>query len=170
MELWEIHPSLVHFPIALLIAGLCTDLWARARHSLNAGHVAAGLYIAGVVTGLVTGLAGLLSFFTVPSAHTKQAHDQVMLHLGLALASVVLFAMVAWIRWRDWNGLPSAGSLAVSLVAVVLLIGAGYLGGHIVYHGAMGIEPNLLSPGLTQHHHGEDDQVQYASAAAPRGR
>ena len=60
MELWEIHPSLVHFPIALLVAGLCTDLYARAHRSLSAEHVAAGLYIAGVATGLVAGLAGLL--------------------------------------------------------------------------------------------------------------
>ena len=152
MELWEIHPSLVHFPIALLIAGLCTDLYARARRSPSAGHVATGLYVAGVATGLVTGLAGVLAFYTVPSAHTEQAHDQVVWHLGLALASVVLFAGVAWVRWRGWSELPSIGSLVVSLVAVGLLTAAGYLGGHIVYHGAMGIEPDLLSPRLTQHH------------------
>jgi uncharacterized membrane protein len=151
VELWEIHPSLVHFPIALLIAGLCTDLYALTRRSLGAGHVATGLYVAGVAAGLVTGLAGLLAFYTVPSAHTEQAHDQVVWHLGLALASVVLFAGVAWVRWRGWAQLPSVGSLVVGLVAVGLLTAAGYLGGHIVYHGAMGVEPGLLSPQLAQH-------------------
>lgn len=163
MELWEIHPSLVHFPIALLTAGLCTDIYARARASLNAGHVATGLYVAGVGTGLVTGLAGLLAFYTVPSAHTEQAGDQVVWHLGLALVSVVLFAGVAWMRWRGWQDLPSAGTLAASVVAVGLLIGAGYLGGHIVYHGAMGVEPELLSPRLTQHH---DDSAAHADQHA----
>jgi uncharacterized membrane protein len=163
MELWEIHPSLVHFPIALLIAGLCTDLYTRARRSVGAGHVATGLYVAGVLMGLVTGLAGLLAFYTVPSAHTEQAHDQVVWHLGLALTSVVLFAGVAWVRWRGWSELPSVGSLVVSLVAVGLLTAAGYLGGHIVYHGAMGVEPGLLSPALTQHHHSGSHQVQYTS-------
>jgi uncharacterized membrane protein len=164
MELWEIHPSLVHFPIALLIAGLCTDFYARARHSLGAGHVATGLYVGGVAMGLVTGLAGLLAFYTVPSAHTEGAHDQVIWHLGLALASVVLFAGVAWIRWRGWSELPSAGSLVAGVVAVGLLTVAGYLGGHIVYHGAMGVEPDLLSPRLTQHHHGGTSEVQQAYA------
>src|SRR5262245_66037799 len=152
MELWEIHPSLVHFPIALLIAGLCVDLYAWSRRSLSAGHVATGLYIAGVLMGLVTGLAGLLAFYTVPSSHTEQAHDEVIWHLGLALASVVLFAGVAWMRWRGWRELPSTGSVVLSVVAVGLLVAAGYLGGHIVYHGAMGVEPNLLSPSLTLQH------------------
>lgn len=169
MELWEIHPSLVHFPIALLIAGLCTDLYARARHSLSAGHVATGLYVAGVVSGLVTGLAGFLAFYTVPSAHTEQAHDQVVWHLGLALASVVLFAGVGWTRWRGWRELPSAGSLVVSLVAAGLLIAAGYLGGHIVYHGAMGIEPALLSPRLAQHHHSGTDEEHHPSGGHHHG-
>ena len=165
MELWEIHPSLVHFPIALLIAGLCTDLYARARRNLSVGHVATGLYVSGVVAGLVTGLAGLLAFYTVPSAHTEQAHDQVVWHLGLALASVVLFAGVAWVRWRGWRELPSVGSLVAGLVAVGLLTAAGYLGGHIVYHGAMGVEPDLLSPQLTEHHHSGADEVQHVSGA-----
>ncbi len=169
MEPWEIHPSLVHFPIALLVAGLCTDFYARARRNLSAGHVATGLYVAGVVAGLVTGLAGLLAFFTVPSAHTDQAHDQVVWHLGLALASVVLFAGVAWVRWRGWTELPSVGSLVVGVVAVGLLTAAGYLGGHIVYHGAMGVEPDLLSPQLTQHHHHQGDEVQHASAGDHHG-
>jgi uncharacterized membrane protein len=168
MEPWEIHPSLVHFPIALLIAGLCTDLYARARRTLSAGHVATGLYVAGVLMGLVTGLAGLLAFYTVPSAHSEQAHDQVIWHLGLALASVVLFMGVAWQRWRGWNELPSVGSLVVSMVAVGLLTVAGYLGGHIVYHGAMGVEPDLLSPRLTQHHHSGADDARHASVADHR--
>ncbi|HWE36000.1 MAG TPA: DUF2231 domain-containing protein [Isosphaeraceae bacterium] len=169
MEPWEIHPSLVHFPIALLTAGLCTDLYARARRSLGAGHIATGLYVAGVLTGLVTGLAGLLAFYTVPSAHTEQAHDQVVWHLGLALASVVLFAGVAWIRWRGRRELPSVGSLVVGVVAIGLLTAAGYLGGHIVYHGAMGVQPDLLSPRLTQHHHGGADEGQPASGGDHHG-
>jgi uncharacterized membrane protein len=169
VELWEIHPSLVHFPIGLLVAALCTDLYARARHSPSAGHVGTGLYVAGVASGLVTGLAGALAFYTVPSAHTEQAHDQVIWHLGLALASVVLFAGVAWIRWRGWNELPSVGSLVVSLVAVGLLVAAGYLGGHIVYHGAMGIEPDLLSPRLTQHHQTGADETTHASTGDHHG-
>jgi uncharacterized membrane protein len=156
MEPWEIHPALVHFPIALLLGAVAVDIYARARHSVGAGQVAAGLLIAGVLTGLVTGLAGLLAFYTVPSAHTEAAHDRVIWHLGLALASVVLFAGVAWLRWRGRRDLPSAGTLVAGLVAAVLLGVAGYLGGQIVYHGGMGIEPQILSGDLKHHHHEAD--------------
>jgi uncharacterized membrane protein len=114
---------------------------------------------------LFAGLAGLLAFYTVPSAHTEQAHDQVIWHLGLALASVVLFAAVAWVRWRSRRVLPSAGSLLAGVIAVGLLAAAGYLGGHIVYHGAMGVEPDLLSPQLTEQHHSDTKEAQHASVA-----
>jgi hypothetical protein len=56
------------------------------------------------------------------------------------------------------------GSLVVSFVAVGLLVAAGYLGGHIVYHGAMGVEPDLLSPQLTQHDQSGTDGVKQASS------
>jgi hypothetical protein len=58
-----------------------------------------------------------------------------------------------------WEIHPSIGSLVVSVVAVGLLIAAGYLGGHIVYHGAMGVEPNLLSAELTHHHQSAGGEV-----------
>ena len=164
MEIWEIYPALVHFPIALLLAGVILDLYARARGSVTAGQVATGLFIAGVLFGLVTGLAGFVAFFTVPAAHTETAHDRVLWHLGLALASVLLFAGVSWVRWRGWRQLPSAGSLVVSLVAAGLRGVAGYLGGQIVYHGGMGIEPDILSPRLRHHHHESGEQ--HAGGAA----
>ena len=67
------------------------------------------MWVAGVLSGLVTGLAGFLAFFTVPSSHTETAHDRVIWHLALALASVLLFAGVAWVRWRGRRELPPAG-------------------------------------------------------------
>ncbi len=153
MEPWEIHPSIVHFPIALLLSAVALDIYARARGSAGAGRAAVGLFVAGVLTGLVTGLAGVLAFYTAPSAHTEAAHDRVIWHLGLALASVVLFAVVAFVRWRGRRELPSTGALLAGVVAALLLTAAGYLGGHIVYHGGMGIDPNILAPELKQHHH-----------------
>jgi uncharacterized membrane protein len=154
MQPWEIHPSLVHFPIALLLSGVAADLYARARHSVTA----AGLLIAGVLVGLVTGLAGFLAFFTVPSSHTETAHDRILWHLALALASVLLFAGVTWVRWRGRRDLPSPGALVGEVAAALLLGVAGYLGGHIVYHGGMGIEPNILSPELRHHAHEAGEQ------------
>jgi uncharacterized membrane protein len=73
IEPWELHPMLVHFPIAFLIGGVLLDLYAWARGSAALMHVATELLIAGVLTGLVTAAAGWLALETVP-AHTEQAH------------------------------------------------------------------------------------------------
>jgi uncharacterized membrane protein len=160
IEIWEIHPSLVHFPIALFLSAVVLDLYAWARGQLPSAQVATGLLIAGVLMGLLTGLAGFLAFYTVPSTHTEQAHDLVVWHLGLALAAVVLFAVAAFVRWRAWQIPPAAWTRVVELVAAGLLVAAGYLGGHIVYHGGMGIDPDILSSQLKEdhHHHESSDQ------------
>src|SRR6266542_897509 len=70
---WELHPALVHFPLALLLSGVVLDLYAWWRGRPGQLRAVAGLLVAGVVTGLVAALAGVLAFFTVP-AHTAAAH------------------------------------------------------------------------------------------------
>ena len=156
MPLWEIHTSLVHFPIALLLSAVALDLYAAWRRQVGLARVATGLIVAGVLLGLLTGLAGSLAFFTAPDTHTEEAHHRVYWHLGLALGSVVLFAVAALVRWRSWAVLPSGGIVLLGVIAGGLLIAAGYLGGDVVYHGGWGITPGILSPELREgHHHGE---------------
>jgi uncharacterized membrane protein len=67
---WEIHPALNHLPIALLLGGVILDLWAWGRGRPALAQVATGMLVAGVLTGVLTALAGLLAYFTVP-AHTE---------------------------------------------------------------------------------------------------
>jgi uncharacterized membrane protein len=134
-------PALVHFPIAFLLGGVLLGLyaWWRARAALD--RVATGLLIAGVALGLVTGLAGLLAMFTMPDTHTEQAHDLMLWHLGLQLAAVVLFALVAWLGWRAWQTGPTVGVRLLGWVAAVVLVVGSGVGGYLVYHGGAGIEP-----------------------------
>src|SRR5215831_8418680 len=79
---WELHPALVHFPIAFLIGGVLLDLWAMRRPGSGWSRVATGLLVAGVLTGVLTGLAGFLAFFTLPPGHTEAAHTAMYWHLG----------------------------------------------------------------------------------------
>jgi uncharacterized membrane protein len=149
---WELHPALVHFPIALLLSAVMLDLfaWWRGRNELNT--VVTGLLIAGAVSGVLAGLAGLLAYYTVP-AHTVAAHGQMYWHLGLQLAALGLFVVVILIRRRSVQA--SNLSRGIGLLGTALLVWGSALGGEIVYRGAAGIDPSLLSHEVLEgHSHG----------------
>jgi uncharacterized membrane protein len=170
MHPWELHPVLIHFPIAFLLGGLLIDLVARFRPRESLTRVASGLLIAGVLSGIAAALAGVISYFTVP-AHTEAAHEQMDMHLVLASAALVLFAGVAIVRWRRRTQPASAAALSTGLMGAALLIGAAFLGGRIVYEGGAGIDPQILAPAVVQghhhhHHDGADDDEQHGEATA----
>lgn len=147
MNIWEIHPALVHFPIAFLLGGVALDLYGYGRRSEPAVAGATYLLIAGLVTAAVAAVAGVVAFYTMPGNHTEEAHRLIYRHIGTNVVSVVLFALVCAARWRR----PSVVSPLVRWVGVAaaafLIVGAA-IGGRIVYHGGMGVEPSILKPNI----------------------
>jgi len=57
------------------------------------------------------------------------------------------------IRWRSRNTPPSFAVRAIGLVAAAILLWGSSIGGEMVYRGATGINPELLSPSAKQHSH-----------------
>jgi uncharacterized membrane protein len=162
MHPWELHPVLIHFPIAFLLGGLLVDLFARFHRRESLTRMASGLLTAGVLSGIAAAVAGVISYFTVP-AHTEAAHEQMDTHLVLAGAALVLFAVVAIARWRHRTQPASMLTLSTGLMGAALLIGAAFLGGKIVYEGGAGVDPQILAPAVVQghhhhHHDGADDE------------
>lgn len=98
-----------------------------------------------MLTGFLTALAGLLAFFTIP-AHTEEVKRLMYWHLGVQAASLLLFAWPAGKRWRHWAEAPSAAPRSVACLAALLLLIGSAIGGHLVYHGGEGIDPNILAP------------------------
>lgn len=165
-EPWEIHPALNHLPIALLLAGVALDLYAWWRGRPDSAQVATGLLVAGVLTGALTALAGLLAFFTVPG-HTEEAHRLMYWHLGIQAAALLLFAWPAWQRRRNWAAPPTrAGRLVACLAAVLLLVGSG-VGGYLVYHGGAGVDPQLLAPEVRHGHSPEERPAGHPHPSGP---
>jgi uncharacterized membrane protein len=154
---WEVHPALVHFPIAFLLAGVALDLfvWWRLRRLESPPEVATGLLflkqlatgllIAGVLTGGLALLTGFIAYVTVP---LYKANADILLnwHLGLTLSSLMLFAWVAFMRWLDWASSPTIVTRVAGLVAAVLLAAGAALGGHLVYRAGAGFDPGLFGP------------------------
>jgi uncharacterized membrane protein len=164
---WEIHPALVHFPIAFLIGAVLLDLFAVRRPESGWARTATGLMVAGVVTGLITGLAGLLAFFTLPGTHTEAAHATMYWHLGVQAAALVLFAVACWARW---GVVPGLGVRLLGWAAAVLLVVGSALGGWIVYHGGAGIDARLVAPGLHEGDHeggGHEEGHEHPSSTEP---
>lgn len=167
MHAWEIHPALVHFPLALLLAGFVADAVGRVTRRQLLARAGVGLLIAGVLTGLIAAGTGALAYFTVP-AHTEAGHRDMDVHLLAASAALVLFAFVAVSRWRRRDRPASAAALSGGLLASALLIGAAFLGGKAVYHGGAGVAPEILAPEIAQgHHHHHGDQADEDAPKVP---
>ena len=146
---WEAHPTTVHFPIAFLLGAVALDLYAWRRGRADFMWVATGLMAAGVVTGVVAAVTGLVAFFTV-RAHTGEAHTLMYWHLGLNAATLILFSAVYFARRRAES--PGAGARALGLLAAALLAAGGFLGGRIVYRGGAGVDPAILAPEVRGDH------------------
>ena len=156
MRPWLIHPAIVHFPIAFLTASVVLDFFGWRRDRLDPARGATSLLVAGVVTGLITAVAGLVAFFTVP-AHTHEAHSLMYWHLGVNAVAMTLFTVLAFMRWR-MPAPPSPGLRIAGAVALALVLFGSYLGGEIVYSGGAGVEPAILAPELQHHTHAREHE------------
>ena len=135
------HVVLVHFPIALFIAGVAFDLagrWTRNAALATAAYWNILAAAASVIPVLATGILAWQW-----QLDGQKLEGILLLHLALGCSSGLLICLVAWlqIRRRRVNGNTFPGfylPLELLTVAVVALI--GHLGGFL-----SGV--NISSPG-----------------------
>ncbi len=128
------HPLVVHFPLVALLMAVVADAVAVARKSAGwrgAGTLLWGVGLAGAAIAIGT---GLLAYNRVE--HSDLAHDAMVTHRNVALASVALMLGSAVWRWRKTFSL---GAVALGMIGALGLSAAGYLGGELVYRHAIGI-------------------------------
>src|SRR4051812_41405082 len=131
-----IPPLMIPFPIAFLCGALATDLayhatadgfWARASFWLT---------LAGLTTGVLAAVLGLIDFLTIRRARSLAAGWVHFLGnatvLGLALASVLL-------RWSDFEAAVFPAGLSLSAAITALLFLTGWLGGELSYRHRIGV-------------------------------
>lgn len=137
MRLQELHPSLVHFPLALLPLAIGADLLGRASGNeklLEAGRIGIGL-AAG--SAAIAGLAGLVAQQEVDAQ--GRALDELITHRNINLSAVAIAAGMA--AWRMTRERPSAAYLALGLASMGAVTYSAYLGGHMVYELGVGVKP-----------------------------
>lgn len=130
MQLHELHPALVHLPIALLPASLAAD--AAGMH--DAGRAGMALAAGSAALAATTGLIAQEEV-----AVDDEAHDLLATHRTLNLG--VLATTVALAAHRAGRERPGAGYLALGLAAVGVTLYSAYLGGRMVYAHGVGVEP-----------------------------
>jgi uncharacterized membrane protein len=137
MLLHELHPSVVHAPLALLPTAAVADLIAVTSGDRSWAKVGRRLWVAGTVSALFSGLAGLAASQEV-KLEEPRARDMVFLH-GLGNACITLGA-VGVTLWR-LSRPPSVGQTVLGLLANVAALYTASLGGKMVYELGVGINP-----------------------------
>lgn len=137
MLLHELHPSVVHAPLALLPTAAVADLIAVTTGDRAWAKVGRRLWIAGSLSGLFAGVAGLAASQEV-KLDEPRARDMAFLH-GVGNA-VILLGAVGVTLWRLRRP-PSPGQAALGLLANAAALYTATLGGKMVYELGVGINP-----------------------------
>jgi uncharacterized membrane protein len=130
-----IHPMLVTIPIGLWVFSFACDLIARG--SAEPGVWPAVAYyamIGGVIGALAAALPGLIDLLSLKDPALKKT---ALTHMSINLTVVVLYIINIWLRHRDPQNLSTPFWL--SLLAILLLLVSGWLGGKMVYLAGVGV-------------------------------
>ena len=123
-----IHPMLIPLPIGLWVFSFVCDICSRFAADPATWQVVA-LYtmIGGIVGALLAAVFGLIDLLSLPHGPIRST---ALTHMAINLTVVALFVVNAWLRRGDH---ASSTGFWLSLVAIVLLVVSGWLGGKMVY-------------------------------------
>jgi uncharacterized membrane protein len=160
-----IHPMLVPFPIALLVAAFLCDVAFWRTHGDSWAIAAMWLLGAGLVTAALAAVAGLIDF--AGDSRIRSLRDA-WLHMIGNVVAVVLTLVSFVMRWRYGAAAVLPWGLWLSLIVFGLLLFNGWKGGELVFrhHVGMvdetqrravtgGVETEEFHPGRPSASHGE---------------
>jgi uncharacterized membrane protein len=137
MRLQEVHPSIVHFPIALLPLAIGADLLARATGSERLARIGRTLMPLAAASAAVSAMTGLVAQEEVQAE--GDAYDLLATHRSLNVSLVTLTTAMA--TWRLGRERAGAGYLALGLAGLGAMTYSAYLGGKMVYEHGLGVRP-----------------------------
>ncbi|HEX5819511.1 MAG TPA: DUF2231 domain-containing protein [Gemmatimonadales bacterium] len=144
MRLQEVHPSLVHYPLAFHPLAVVSDALGYltgSRRLMQAGRWA-GLLAA--ASAAAAGTAGLIAQEEVTAE--GEARDLLVTHRTINMTATLTIALLAAWRWR--RRAPTPASLAIGAVGLGAMAYSAYLGGKMVYEHGVGVLPALgVKPG-----------------------
>lgn len=156
----NLHPAIVHFPIALTLIALLFGLSARLldTHSAApllaaAGHFTLWLAALGAMVAVIFGWLA----FNSGMNHDDAGHAAMLLHRQWAIPSALGLVLLA--GWDAWKGRINQIMSTPVLICLFVLSGTiattAWLGGEIVYRHGIGVLSLPASEGGGHHHHDE---------------
>jgi uncharacterized membrane protein len=135
-----LHVMMIHFPTALLPMDLILSYLFYRTGNESFGAAAFYCLIAGVAVGLLAGITGLFDLIGIKD---KTAMEAALVHGGINLVVILLFAVFAYRGWKQYPALlsPSMATMIVKLAGVIFMFVANYLGGRLIFKHHIAIEP-----------------------------
>ena len=137
LRLHEVHPAIVHFPLALVPTAIALDAIGYAMDKEALMNVGRGLMPIAAASALVSGVFGYVAQGAVNS--DERGHELLATHRNINTALVGATGVMAAMRMRRQR--PSLGYLLAGLGAVAAMSYTAYLGGKMVYAHRIGVEP-----------------------------
>lgn len=151
-QMENIHPLIVHFPIALLNAFFVMELLGFVLKKEELGIAATWMLYLGTIGALAAVSAGLWAAYTVP--HTAEEYAIMTEHRNLGLAVLALAIVLSVWRFRAGGAFSFKWRVLHLIVALVTLAVMAYgadRGGLMVYKYGVGVR---AVPVKVRHHHG----------------
>lgn len=136
MRIQEIHPALVHFPIALIPTSLAADAIGRATGRDDLMELGRRIMPIAAASAAISGVFGLVAQEAVNAE--GEAADMLMTHRNLNIGLIALTALMA--AKRAGRRRPSRGYLIAGGIGSLVMSYSAYLGGHLVYELGVGVK------------------------------
>lgn len=137
IRLEQIHPAVVHIPIAFLPVAIGADLLGAVTGSPSLRRFGRGAIATTAVGALASAATGLIAGEEVNVE--GRARDKLMTHRNLNAVATVVATVMAF--WRAKNERPNAAYFTAGFAGMGILAYTAYLGGQLVYESGVGVAP-----------------------------
>ena len=134
-----VHPPLTAFPIALWTTSLLWDVVALIRDEALWGQMAFWSLVVGLIAFIPTAITGFLDFLAISGDDLADRLATRHMMASFSAAALFTFSLILRrlpaIQEEPWMPLLS------SIVGLVVLVLAGWLGGELVFSHAVAVTP-----------------------------
>lgn len=144
----NIHPMLIHFPIALFLTAIAFELFSFVRKNESFENMASKLFILSAIAFIAAAVTGLFAENSVP--HSEQAHAIMQNHKLFQLIATGISVLIAVIVFFSKKSLRIL-KLILAIICVGFMTYGSYLGGELVYRFGIGTSIQVMKPQDKKH-------------------